>query len=236
MAHKNGPKILTSWELFLFTTVFEDNFCLTCSSFGEYQHVKTLTSFLAQFWGIFDSSFAAAYTFSSFFVECYNYVWCGICCSLAFFLLRVGSSHTVKFQLSLRFGGWCDLAENHQEKEGIEATKKTERVLWGERRFFVFSSQNCFGGCCISVPPAAGKPLYEAQNSDFLRGKDTGLRKLLHNWRNCANFFLAQIQCMRRRKRQICAKKVKIKRPRFFCKPDVYTLTRAVGLQTTRTD
>ena len=54
--------------------------------------------------------------------------------------------------------------------------------------------------------PAAGKDLYEAQYSDFLRRMEPGLRKFWRNWRNCAKKIFAQIRRRRRRMRQICAK------------------------------
>ncbi len=38
--------------------------------------------------------------------------------------------------------------------------------------------------------PAAGKPLYEAQNSDFSKRKVPDLREFSRNWRNCAKKYL----------------------------------------------
>ncbi len=51
--------------------------------------------------------------------------------------------------------------------------------------------------------PAAGKPLYEAQNSDFSRRKVADLRQIWRNKRNYAKKIFAQIRRMRRRVRQI---------------------------------
>ncbi len=56
-----------------------------------------------------------------------------------------------------------------------------------------------------NVVPAAGKPLYEAQYSDFLRRKNTGLREFWRNWRNCARI-CACVDACAKKLRQNCAK------------------------------
>ncbi len=52
--------------------------------------------------------------------------------------------------------------------------------------------------------PAAGKPLYEAQKSDFLKCKVANLRGFWRIWRNCAKKIFAQIWSMCWRMCQIC--------------------------------
>ncbi len=86
--------------------------------------------------------------------------------------------------------------------------------------------------------PAAGKPLYEAQYSDFLRCKFEDLGEFWRNWRNYKKIF-AQIRRMRRRMRRICAKKLKKyfniflifwrKKNRWYS--FAYTLMLAVGIK-----
>ena len=101
-------------------------------------------------------------------------------------------------------------------KSSVFSRKKTMKILvkmcTGGNTCCNINSRCGLGeGDCDSnvdclVFPAAGKPLYEAQYSDFLRRKEPGLRKFWRNWRNCAKKLFAQIRRMRRRMRQICAK------------------------------
>ncbi len=62
-----------------------------------------------------------------------------------------------------------------------------EANSWGEFGYYdlVFEKVRDLALMDYSYP-AARKPLYEAQYSDFLRRKDTGLREFWRNWRNCA--------------------------------------------------
>ncbi len=79
--------------------------------------------------------------------------------------------------------------------------------------------------------PAAGKPLYEAQYSDFLRRKDTRLRKFWRNWRNrakklfCANLTHASTYAADLRKNISKIKTSNLQKKIsnfFFGKSDVY--------------
>ncbi len=84
-------------------------------------------------------------------------------------------------------------------------------LLLGFRRYFEFKKSLQFWKTYETKVvdhgeiPAAGKPLYEAQYSDFLRRKNTGLRDFWRNWRNCARI-CACVDACTKKLRQNCAK------------------------------
>ena len=89
------------------------------------------------------------------------------------------------------------------EKQGLDTDVFTPQDLAGSQLWFkgaplsvffvrslpslTLSSYNLLG----KVNPAAGKPLYEAQNSDFSKRKVPDLREFSRNWRNCAKKIFA---------------------------------------------
>ena len=167
---------------------------------------------------------------------CYAQHSCALCSLRTLYVSRKTAKGSIFPYPCAHFLGTCHLLPRRKccrphEKEGIGGVKgRRGRGGRGEGIFLVrpLSSlakaadlyRGAFGNvsgtfCLFPLPPlhrrwphpAAGKPLYEAQKSDFLRRKDTGLRKFWRIWRNCAKICAdsAHASTHAQKLRKICA-------------------------------